>query len=68
MRDSHRATVIAVGERRGGTDSLVSTGRGPSFRAARGAVMALGGGVRVSQGLIDALDLKPGDEVRHVAF
>ena len=68
VRDSRRGQVIAVGDRKGGTDSLVSTGRGPAFRAARGMVAPLGGGVRVSQALIDALDLKPGDEVRHVPF
>lgn len=68
VRESRRAQVIAVGDRKGGVDSLVSAGRGAAFRAARGMVTALGSGVRVNQGLIEALRLKPGDEVRHVPF
>jgi arginine N-succinyltransferase len=68
VRESRKGQVIAVGDRKGGVDSLVSIGRGAAFRAARGMVTALGSGVRVSQSLMDALDLKPGDEVRHVPF
>lgn len=68
VHDSRRAQVVAVGDRKGGVDSLVSAGHGPAFRAARGMVTALGGGVRVSQALAGALNLQSGDEVRHVPF
>lgn len=68
VRESRRAQVIAVGDRKGGVDSLVSAGRGSAFRAARGMVAPLGSGVRVSQALTGALGLKLGDEVRHVPF
>ena len=50
-------------------DSLVAAGQASGFRAARGRLVILPDGqVAMSEALAGALDVKPGDEVRHVAF
>ena len=69
VRDSRRATVVAIGETDPGTDRLVSIGAGAAFRCARGGVaVGGGGGLTVDIALARALRLKLGDTVRHVEF
>jgi arginine N-succinyltransferase len=68
VRDSRRATVLAIDETDPGPDRLVSTGAGAAFRCARGGVAAIAGGLTVDTALAHALGLKIGDTVRHVEF
>jgi arginine N-succinyltransferase len=69
VRDSRMGTVAAVAETLAdGIDSLVSTGGGGNFKAGRGRLSISEGGVTVERSLAEALGLKSGDELRHVAF
>ena len=68
VRDSQVAKVVEVGPCESGTDVLASHGAAGRFRAARGPLSAVDGGVRLDGDLAAALGVGPGDEVRHVAF
>lgn len=69
VRDSRHAPVLSIGEVADtAVDSLVSVGQAEGFKAARGRLDVVGSGVRVEPGLAKTLELKVGDQVRHVRF
>jgi arginine N-succinyltransferase len=69
VRDSRVAPVLDIGEAGdGAVDSLVCIGEGQGFKASRGRLDVVGGGVRVEPMLAGGLGLKVGDQVRHVRF
>lgn len=73
VRDSRVAIVTAVTdkspENQDSGVSLIGAGRCADYRATIGRLqLDPDGGVRLSPALAEALNLKPGDEVRHVAF
>jgi arginine N-succinyltransferase len=69
VRDSRRVQVGRVEPDLRGPDQLVSAGAGVAFRAARGALAVdANNAARLDAGLARALQVGPGDYVRHVAF
>jgi arginine N-succinyltransferase len=73
VRDSRVAVVTEVTDKRRETgdsgNSLIGAGRCADYRATIGRLhLDPDGGARLSLALAEALNLKPGDEIRHVAF
>jgi arginine N-succinyltransferase len=68
VRDSRTSTVAAIANDEDGEDVLASTGAGAGFRASRGLVRTGETGLTIGSGLAEALKVRIGDEVRHVAF
>jgi arginine N-succinyltransferase len=73
IKDSRVATVTGVTDRTtnlgNSVVSLIGVGRCLDFRATAGRLLLdAENGCRMSPALAKALDLKVGDEIRHVAF
>lgn len=67
VRNGRALVVTGISGPGEGGMTLVSAGRGPSFRAAQGAAVVRADGLCLSPALADRLGVKPGDMVRAVA-
>ena len=66
IRESREAPVMAVNGVEG-PESLVAAGRLAEFRCVLGEVGEVDGGVALAEGCAEALGVRAGDQVRHVA-
>lgn len=68
VKESRVSTVAEIGPCEDGAEVLACIGAAERFRATRGRCQPVEAGLRVSEEMAQALELKVGDRIRHVEF